>query len=106
MGVIPYDVKQECLWIVRGHSRRTKSRARLPQDVQRIQAVEYALDQIGHDIQDYDTRRRLRNAIVLNCESGKKYPFERLNADGFSRRDFYRRKDSFLFSVAKYMGIV
>ena len=100
--MIPYDVKQECLWIVRGYSRRAKERVHLPQDVQRIHAVEYAL---GHDIQDCDTRQRLRNAIGLNCESGKKYPFERLNADGFSRSEFYRRKDKFLYSVAKYMGI-
>ena len=104
--MIPYDVKQECLWIVRGYSRRAKERVHLPQDVQRIHAVEYALNQIGHDIQDQGTRQRLRNAIVLNCESGKQYPFERLAVDGFSRRDFYRRKDNFLFSVAKYMGIV
>lgn len=103
--MIPYDVKQECLWIVRGYSRRAKERVHLPQDVQRIHAVEYALNQIGHDIQDCDTRQRLRNAIVLNCESGKQYPFERLAVDGFSRSEFYRRKDKFLYSVAKYMGI-
>lgn len=103
--MIPYDVKQECLWIVRGYSRRAKERVHLPQDVQRIHAVEYALNQIGHDNQDCDTRQRLRNAIVLNCESGKQYPFERLAVDGFSRSEFYRRKDKFLYSVAKYMGI-
>lgn len=103
--MIPYDVKQECLWIVKGYSRRAKEREQLPQDVQRIKAVEYALIQVGQDIQDQDIRQRLRNAIVLNCGSGKKYPFERLAVDGFSRRDFYRRKDKFLFSVAKYMGI-
>lgn len=102
---MPYDVKQECLWIVRGYSRRAREPDRTPQDIQRVRAVDHALAQVGQDIRDAGTRQRLERALMMNCESGRRYPFERLDADGFSRRDFYRRKEKFLLAVARYMGI-
>lgn len=140
---LPYDIKQECLWIVRGYDRRVKNYAlersdilhgsscecdgmphgtemtspterklaaleRLEQcpEVQRLRAVDYAKTGIGRDVMAAECRERLQRAILLNCVSGREYPFERLNVSEFSRRDFYRRKDNFLEDVAKYMGLV
>ncbi len=155
---LPWDIKQECLWIVRGYDRRVKQyiaqrqdiieaggenyvtykhvegnkseecRAFMPhtnntgrpiEDKQaqleaiedypetlRMRAVEYAKLQIGLDCVSEESRQRLTNGIILNCESGRTYPFEYLNLPEFSRMDFYRRKDIFLMDVAKYLQMV
>lgn len=140
---LPYDIKQECLWIVRGYERRVKNYAQernnilhgsscecdgMPNgtdkkspterkiaalellescpEVQRVHAVDHAKMKIGRDVASPECRERLKRAILLNCVSGREYPFERLNVNEFSRRDFYRRKDGFLEEIAKYMGLV
>lgn len=138
---IPYHIKQEALWIVRGYEVRKRNYAQMRADilnqsvsgagdgtphahnaesqveqkalqleklekypeVRKMRAVEYAERQIGQDVLNEDTRNRLREAIIQNCKSGRRYPFERLGVDEFSRRDFYRRKDKFLSDVADYM---
>lgn len=151
---LPWDVKQECLWIVRGYDRRVKQyiaerqeiieaggesyvsytqngedcRAYMPhgngagrpvEDKQsqleavehypetlKMRAVEHAKLRIGLDCAGEEARQRLTNGIVLNCESGRQYPFEYLNLPEFSRMDFYRRKDMFLMDVAKFLRMI
>ena len=153
---LPYDVKQECLWIVRGYRRRvnaykaarreimegTPCRYRTIKDqktgkyirayppmsggasrsaeekalqlealedwpeTKRMRAVEWARDRVGLDIVNPESRMRLADALVTNCESGRKHPFEVLYTTEFSRRDFYRRKDAFLADVAKYLNLI
>ena len=138
---IPYHIKQEALWIVRGYEVRKRIYAQMRADilnqsvsgagdgtphahnaesqveqkalqleklekypeVRKMRAVEYAERQIGQDVLNEETRNRLREAIIQNCKSGRRYPFEHLGIDEFSRRDFYRRKDKFLSDVADYM---
>lgn len=75
-------------------------------DARRVAAVDKAKLLIGEDLQDKELRRKLTNAILLNCESGRNYPFEILGVDGLSRRDFYRRRNRFLQNVAEKFGIV
>lgn len=75
-------------------------------DARRVAAVDKAKLLIGEDLQDEELRRKLTNAILLNCESGRNYPFEILGVDGLSRRDFYRRRNRFLQDVAEKFGIV
>ena len=75
-------------------------------DARRVAAVDKAKLLIGEDLQDGELRRKLTNAILLNCESGRNYPFEILGVDGLSRRDFYRRRNRFLQDVAEKFGIV
>ena len=75
-------------------------------DARRVAAVDKAKLLIGNDIQDEELRRKLTNAILLNCESGRNYPFEILGVDGLSRRDFYRRRNRFLQTVAEKFGII
>lgn len=138
---LPYEMKQETLWIVRGYELRLRAyrqmraeilgqqsagtgdgmprgdasgssterkAALLAQletlpEVRKMRAVECALRQVGQDVQDTAVREKLRNAILCNCRSGRQYPFERLGLDGFSRRDFYRRKERFLLGVANFL---
>ena len=119
--------KQAALWIVRGHGlRRAEYNSRCRDIIastdgitnadptsqqgdmllalqntkayKYILAVEDAADGIGRDMPD-GMRVRLRRAVLLNCESGKEYPYEYLNCDFVSRRDFYRRKERFLSDV-------
>lgn len=163
MSKLPWDIKQECLWIVRGYDRRVKQYIAQRQDViesgganyttyihregqkteeqkteerrayfphtacagrpvedkqaqlesienypetLKMRAVEYAKLRIGVDIPSEEVRRRLTDGIILNCESGRKYPFEYLNLPEFSQRDFYRRKDGFLTDIAKYLHMI
>lgn len=75
-------------------------------DARRVAAVDKAKLLIGEDLQDGELRRKLTNAILLNCESGRNYPFEILGVDGLSRRDFYRRRNRFLHDVAEKFGII
>lgn len=75
-------------------------------DARRVAAVDKAKLLIGNDLQDKELRRKLTNAILLNCESGRNYPFEILGVDGLSRRDFYRRRNRFLQDVAEKFGII
>ena len=75
-------------------------------DARRVAAVDKAKLLIGEDLQDEELRRKLTNAILLNCESGRNYPFEILGVDGLSRMDFYRRRNRFLKSVAEIFGLI
>ena len=67
--------------------------------VREMHAVERARDRIGASLPD-DMRDMLKKAIMLNCLSGKKYPFERLYVVGVSRRTFYRHRAAFLEDIA------
>lgn len=156
---LPWDIKQECLWIVRGYSRRVKQYHELRQDViesggdsyttyihtdasgkseqrrsygghgtnigrptedkqsqleaiekypetKKMKAVEHAKLLSSRDVEADEVRQRLINGIMLNIESGRNYPFEYLNLSEFSRMDFYRRKDSFVYLVATYLDMI
>ena len=73
---------------------------------ERLEAVEQALVAVGADIAADEVRRQLREAIMLNVKSGRKYPYELLRLEGVSRSDFYRRKDKFLEDIAARMGLL
>lgn len=153
---LPWDVKQTCLWIVRGYERRaawyrearreiesgrgagydtyidqasgermrqfrprtaepgraTEDKAlrleRLENDpeVGRMRAVDHAAQCIGRDILNEELRQRLVRCIRQNCEDGRESPFEYLNLTEFSRTDFYRRKNQFLYFVACYLQLI
>lgn len=155
---LPWDIKQECLWIVRGYDRRVKQyiaerqeiieaggenyvtythiendkpeehraymphtngAGRLVEDKQaqleavehypetlKMRAVEHAKLRIGSDCASEELRQRLVSGIVLNCQSGRNYPFKYLNLPEFSQRDFYRRKDAFLTGIAKLLRMI
>lgn len=75
-------------------------------ETRRMKAVEQAKLTIGCDIENEELRQRLVDSIMLNCESGRNYPFEILNLTEFSRMDFYRRKNSFLCEMAKYLDMI
>lgn len=108
------DVKQICLWLARGYERRKLAcRGRLEggskhivRERERMEAVEQALMAVGADIPAEDVREKLRVAVLLNVESGRAYPYERLGLEAVSRPDFYRRKDRFLADIAAYLGML
>jgi len=162
-GKLPEDIKQECIWIVRGYERRRRAymearrdameigggpsyttytklirkgtkeeteerRAFMPHtaggvsrdveareerleaieaapDTQRMKAVEYALGRVGEGLPG-PGREKLRQAVMLNCVSGRKHPYERLGLDIVSREDFYRKhRARFLCDIAKFLGL-
>lgn len=111
---MPEDVKQTCLWLARGYERRKLAYQSRPEgsskqatrERERMEAVEQALMAVGADIPSEDVREQLRRAILLNVESGRAYPYERLNLGAVSRPDFYRRKDRFLADIAAYLGML
>lgn len=119
MGRLPEDVKQVCLWLARGYERRLAEQQRSHKrpgsrkpgrtqnrERERMVAVEQALVAVGADIAAEEIRRKLREAIMLNVQSGRKYPYELLDLEGVSRSDFYRRKDKFLEDIADRMGLL
>ena len=70
-----------------------------------MKAVERALAEVGGDV-TRDSREKLRKAIMLNCESGRDYPYEVLNIDEFSRRDFYRRRRRFIVGIGEALELI
>lgn len=160
---LPWDVKQQCLWIVRGYERARREylkqrrgildaggggsgttylaeigkgedgkpkyeerRAFLPashsasrtteniamqlaglestQSFRQMRAVEHARARIGEGLPDA-LRDALQDAIMLNCQNGRKYPFERLYVVGISRTVFYEIRDSFFRNIAQEIGL-
>lgn len=111
---LPEDVKQVCLWLVRGYERRKLESQGSPRsksyaanrEWERMEAVGQALAAVGADIPSEDVRAKLRTAILLNAESGRANPYERLGLEAVGRSEFYRRKDRFLADVAEYLGML
>lgn len=64
-----------------------------------IHAVEHASARIGDNLPD-SMRDQLREAILTNCQDGRKYPYEHLFLIGISRTDFYRYRSVFFMSIA------
>lgn len=75
-------------------------------ETQRMRAVERAKIRIGTDMDNETVRQKLINGIMLNCESGRKYPFCYLGIDGISKSDFQRRRDRFLYDIAEQLEMV
>lgn len=115
---MPEDVKQLCLWIAKGYDRRraeyqagpakgTKAGdRRRRREWERLEAVDQALLAVTADIEADEVRAQLRRAILLNVESGHRYPYELLALDAVSRADFYRRKTRFLQGIAGHLGLM
>lgn len=74
-------------------------------DTKRMRAVEKARDNIGLDLPP-QLRRKLVKAVMLNCKSGRKYPYKVLDVEGFSERSFYRERDLFLLDIAEIIGLL
>lgn len=117
MGRLPEDVKQICVWLARGYDKRlARTQAaqrggrpaakRLARERERLEAVEQALILATAGIEADEIREKLRRAIMLNVESGHRYPYEQLGMDGISRSDFYRRKTLFLQGIAAHLGLM
>lgn len=69
-----------------------------------IRAVEHARNRIGEGLPE-SIRDMLRDGIMLNCMSGRRYSFERLFVVGISRSEFYRYKDTFFRMIAAELGL-
>lgn len=100
-------------YIKGGHiaSRTTEDRELRMEELERLpwvremHAVEHARERIGKGMPD-DMREMLKKAIILNCLSGRSYPFERLYTVGISRRQFYRYRDAFFRDIAIELGMI
>jgi hypothetical protein len=159
---LPWDVKQQCLWIVRGYERARRDylrqrleilnsggdnstdylveigkdaagkpkyeerRAFVPgahnasrtteniamrldaleksPECRKMRAVEHARAKVGDGMPEA-LRDALQEGIMLNCQNGRKYPFERLYIVGLGRSEFYRIRDAFFLEIAKEVGI-
>ena len=71
-------------------------------ETRRMRAVEQAKLHIGLDLPE-DMRRKLAAAVILNCKSGRRYPYEYLDVEGIGRTDFYDRRMRFLIDIAEYL---
>lgn len=74
-------------------------------ETKRMRAVEEAKRAIGLDLPEV-MRGKLVDAIMLNCKSGRRYPYEYLDVDGIGRTDFYARRTRFLIDIAMYLNLI
>ena len=77
----------------------------MQRDVQIMRVIDAATDEIGADIQSATVRTALRKAIALNCSDCRTWTYERLEAPGISRKEFYHRRRKYLEDVAQRVGI-
>ena len=149
---LPWDVKQQCLWIVRGYDRTRREYLKARREIleaggenyvtytengesrreylptshnatrtvesitlklealekstafRQMRAVEHARARIGNDLPEM-LADMLRDAIMLNCQRGREYPYERLYVAGIIRKDFYARRNAFLEEIAEELGL-
>ena len=83
--------RKAALWIVKCRERPGNENVKAIVD----DAIEKAL----RDIKAEKVRAKLRSAILLNCDDRERYPYRYTGLEGFSERDFYRRKGRFLDEV-------
>lgn len=74
-------------------------------ETKRMRAVEQAKLQIGLDLPE-EFRRKLADAIILNCKAGRRYPYEYLDVPGIERTNFYDRRTAFLANIARYLKMI
>lgn len=74
-------------------------------ETKRMRAVEGARLAIGLDLPEV-MRSKLVDAIMLNCKSGRRYPYEYLDVEGIGRTDFYVRRTRFLMDIAKRLDLI
>lgn len=74
-------------------------------ETKRMRAVEQAKLRIGLELPE-DMRRKLANAVFINCQSGRKYPFKVLDVEGLSERGFYRAREAFLMDIAIFLEML
>lgn len=74
-------------------------------EIRRMRAVESAKAHIGDDL-PVELKRKLTEAIWLNCKSGRRYPYKVLDVEGFSERGFYRARDLFLIDIAQQLELL
>lgn len=71
-----------------------------------VRAITVAREQIGADIPDEKEKEKLRNAIWLSCQNGRKHNFDTFAGTvACERRQFYYYKNSFLLEIKKTLGI-
>lgn len=75
-------------------------------ETKKMRAVEYAMENVGRDIDNENVRRKLVWVIMRNCENRDRYPLRIMDGYGFSERTLKRRKAAFLWHVADYLGLV
>lgn len=75
-------------------------------ETMKMKAVEYAKEFIGCDIEDPSLKKRLADAIVLNCKSGRQYPYKCFDLTGIEQTNFYDRRTDFLVHIAKRLKIL
>lgn len=74
------------------------------QSTKTMNIVDAELANIGEDILNEDLRRKLSNAIYLNCLS-RKYPYEHFDLPGISRKMFFKCKSKFLYDLSKKLEL-
>ena len=73
--------------------------------VRQMRAIDHASARIGKGLPEL-LRDQLREAILLNCQSGRKYPFERLYVAGIGRTLFFEHRAQFLQDIAFELGML
>lgn len=71
-------------------------------DTKIIRAVEQAKNGIGSDIWDDEQRRKLIDTVWDCCIEGRRFVFRYYNLK-MDKATFYRRRNKFLYNIAKYL---
>lgn len=75
-------------------------------ETKKMRAVEYAKQRIGADLPECELKHRLVDAIMLNCRSGRRYPYACFDLTGIEKTNFYDRRGDFLMDIAVFLEML
>lgn len=70
-----------------------------------MRAVDEALNDVVETF-PLTMREKIRTALMLSCQDGKQFPYERLDAPGMSKSTFYRLRRRALYNVAQELNLL
>ena len=99
------DVREICIWIVRGYDRRVTARengSMAPFDPIAIKAVEYAQRTIGLGLPEGE-RTSLIGEILLSCKVDRHTFVQEKQLANISKSEFFKQRNQFLLNIARYL---
>ena len=69
-------------------------------------AIDEALAALPLDGYTPELAKKVREKILFSCQIGRQFNFDYSGIDGVSHRTFYRKRNIFLFIVAKKLNLI
>lgn len=69
-------------------------------------SIDKALEELQLDSYNKELSEKVKKTIIVSCEKGRDFSFERSGIDGISKPTFYRLRSQFLYLLAKKLEYI